>query len=96
MVSDVAESRLLMFIDGLTKPVRGWVKAFMPITLQDTIERTKDLVGAVNKNRFTPKPPIIPIGRDTRPVDRGKEKLDEATRRDLRSKQLCYSCRCYN
>jgi hypothetical protein len=34
MVSDVAESRLLMlFIKGLTELVKGWVKAFKPITL---------------------------------------------------------------
>jgi hypothetical protein len=46
MVPDVAESRLLMlYIDGLTEPVRGWVKAFKPVTLQDAIEHTKDLVG---------------------------------------------------
>jgi hypothetical protein len=84
MVLDMAESRLLMlFIDGLTKPIRGWVKAFKPVTLQDAIKRTRDLVGAANKNRFTPKPPIIPRGRDIRPMDKGKGKLDEATRRDL-------------
>jgi hypothetical protein len=94
MVSDVVESRLLMlFIEGLTKPVKGWVKAFKPITLQDAIERTMDLIGEANKNRFTPKPPMIQRGRVTRPVDKGKGKLDETTRRDLRSKQLCYTCR---
>jgi len=94
MVPDVAESRLLMlFIEGLTKLVKGWVKAFKSITLQDAIERTEDLVGAANKSRFTPKPPIAQKGHDTIPMDRGKGKLDEATRRDLRSKQLCYTCR---
>jgi hypothetical protein len=67
MVPDVLESRLLMmYIEGLTKPVRGWVKDFKPITLQDAIEHTRDLVGAANKNRFTPRPPIITRGRDTK------------------------------
>jgi hypothetical protein len=94
MVPDVSESRLLkMYIEGLTEPMRGWVKAFKPVTLQDAIERTSDLVGAANKNRFTPKPPIIPRGQDTRPLDKGKRKLDEATRRDLRRKQLCFTCK---
>jgi len=32
-------------------------------------------------------------GRDTRPVDRGKGKLDESTRRDVRIKHLGYTCR---
>jgi len=94
MVLDVEESRLLMlFIEGLTELVKGWVKAFKPITLQDAIERTMDLVGVANKNRFTPKPPMVQRGHDTRPSDIGKGKLDEATRRDLRSKQLCCTCR---
>jgi hypothetical protein len=94
MVLDVSDSRLLMmYIEGLTEPMRGWVKPFKPVTLQDAIERTRDLVGAANKNRFTPKPPIIPRGRDTRPMDKGKGKLDEATRRDLQRKQLCFTCK---
>jgi hypothetical protein len=73
--------------------MKGWVKDFKPITLQDAIECTRDLVGAANKNKFTPKPPMVQRVCDTRPVDRGKGKLDEATRRDLRSKQLCYTCK---
>jgi hypothetical protein len=94
MVLDVAESRLLMlFIEVLTEPVKGWVKAFKPLTLQDAIELTKDLVGEANKNKFTPKPPMAQRGRHTRPMDRGKGKLDEATKRDLRSKKLCYTYR---
>jgi hypothetical protein len=94
MVPDVSESKLLMmYIEELIEPVKGWVKYFKHVTLQDVIECTKDLVGAANKNRFTPKPPIIPRGRDTRPMDEGKGKLDEATRRDLRRKQLCFTCK---
>jgi len=83
----------MMYIEGLIEPVRGWVKAFKPVTLQDAIEGTKDLVGAANKNKFTPRPPIIPRGRDTKQMDKGKGKLDEATRRELRRKQLCFTCK---
>jgi hypothetical protein len=46
MVQDMSESRLfMMYIEGLTEPLHGWVKDFKPITLQDAIERTIDLVG---------------------------------------------------
>jgi hypothetical protein len=94
MVPDVLEPRLIMmYIEGLIKPMRGWVKAFNIVTLQDAIERTIDLVGEANRNRFTPKPHIIPRSRDTRPMNKGKGKLDEATRRELIRKQLCFTCK---
>jgi hypothetical protein len=92
MVLDVLESRLLMmYIEGLIELVRGWVKAFNHVTLQDVIGHTRDLIGEPNKNIFTLKPPIIPKSRDTRPMDKGKGKLDEATRRDLRRKKLFFT-----
>jgi outer membrane translocation and assembly module TamA len=71
--------------------MRGWVKYFMHVTLQDSIEHTKYLVGETNKNKFTPKPPIISNIQDTRPMEKGKGKLDESIRRELRSKQLCFT-----
>jgi len=91
MVPDMSESRLpMMYIEGLTEPIHGWVQAFRPVTLQDAIERTKDLIGAANKKKFTPRPPIITRGQDTIQIDKGKGKMDEATRRELR-KQLCFT-----
>jgi hypothetical protein len=94
MVPDVSESRLMMlFSEGLTEPLHGWVKDFKPTTLQDVIWKTRDLEGATSKNKFTPRPPLAPRGRDQRVVDKGKGKLDEATKRELRRKQLCYTCK---
>jgi hypothetical protein len=67
MVLDMLESKLLMmYMEGLTKPLHGCVKAFKPITLQDAIERTRDLVGVTCKNKVTTRPPIIPRGRETK------------------------------
>jgi hypothetical protein len=52
MVPDMSESKILMmYTEGLTEPLRGWVKAFKTETLQDVIECTRDLVGAVSKNK---------------------------------------------
>jgi len=86
-VSDMSESRLLMiYTEALNEPLRGWVKAFKPTTLQDAIERTRDLIGAASKNKFTPKSRVIDKPTGTRKFDRGKEPLDEATRRELRRK----------
>jgi hypothetical protein len=44
MVTDVLESILVMlFIEALVEPLRGWVKAYKPTTLQEVIGRTRDL-----------------------------------------------------
>jgi hypothetical protein len=34
MVTDISEARLVMlFIEGLTEPLQGWVKAYKPTSL---------------------------------------------------------------
>jgi hypothetical protein len=82
------------------EPLRGWVKAFKPANLQDAIWRTRDL-GSVAKSKFIPRPhlniggrdqrpPMNQGGRDQRGFDRGRGRMDENTRIELRRKQLCY------
>jgi hypothetical protein len=104
MVQDVSQSRLMMlFTEGLMEPLKGWVKAFKPTNLQDAIWRTRDL-GPAAKSKFIPRPPLNTRGRDQRPpmnqggrdprgFDRGRGRMDENTRRELRRKQLCYTCK---
>jgi hypothetical protein len=73
MVLDVSESRLMIIVsEGLTEPLRGWVKAFNPTNLQDVIWKTTDLAGATQKNKFTPRPLLVPRGRESKFVDKGK------------------------
>jgi hypothetical protein len=103
MVQDVSQARLMMlFTEGLMEPLRGWVKAFKPTNLHDAIWKTRDL-GSTAKTRFTPRPPnqggrekrppINQGGRDPRGFDRGRGRMDEPTRRELRRKQLCFTCK---
>jgi hypothetical protein len=41
MVTDISQQRLVMlFTQGLVEPLRGWVKAFRPTTLQEAIMRS--------------------------------------------------------
>ena len=41
MVNDVLESLLvIMFTEGLAKPLKGLVKAHQPSTLQDAMDKT--------------------------------------------------------
>jgi hypothetical protein len=104
MVQDVSQSRLMMlFTEGLMEPLKGWVKDFKPTNLQDAIWRTRDL-GPTAKSKFIARPPLNtgrrdqrpPMnqgGRDPRGFDRGRGRMDENTRRELRRKQLCYTCK---
>jgi hypothetical protein len=94
MVPDVSEDRLLMlFSEGIIEPFHGWVKYFVPTNVQDVICNTKYFLEASQKNKFTPRPPIVPRGREPKFADKGKGKLDEATRRELRRKKLCFTCK---
>jgi hypothetical protein len=44
-VSDILEHRIVtLFIEALTEPLRGWVKAFKPHTLQEAIVRVAVLI----------------------------------------------------
>ena len=65
MVSDISESRLIMlFTEALSEPLRGWVKAYKPITLQDAISRTLDLQDFVPKNKQPQKTTSLPENKE--------------------------------
>jgi hypothetical protein len=104
MVQDMSPTRLMMlFTEGLMEPLKGWVKAFKPTNLQEAIWKTRDL-GPAAKPKFIPRPPLNNGGRDQRPpinqggrdpkgFDRGRGRIDDNTRRELRRKQLCFTCK---
>jgi hypothetical protein len=96
-VTDILEPRLIMlFTEGLTEPLRGWVKSYRPPTLQDASLRARDLADSVPKTKTFSKPFVPQRDRDRKPFKRewnGKEKLDDETRRELMRKKLCFSCR---
>jgi hypothetical protein len=104
MVQDMSPTRLMMlFTEGLMEPLKGWVKAFKPTSLQEAIWKTRDL-GPAAKPKFIPRPPLNNGGRDQRPpinqggrdpkgYDKGHGRIDDNTRRELRRKQLCFTCK---
>jgi hypothetical protein len=56
-VIDISEPKLIMlFTEGLTEPLRGWVKAYRPPTLQDAMLLTRDLPDSVPKTKTFSKP----------------------------------------
>ena len=50
-------------------------------------------MGSGAKAKFTPRPPINQAAKDPREIDRGKGRMDEATRRELRRKPLYFTCK---
>jgi len=93
IVSDISEQRLVMlFIEWLLEPLR-WVKAFKPETLHDDIVGTRNMEGTFPKTKQDSKPFIPHKGKDKIPTWKegtGKERLDEATKNELRRKNLCF------
>ena len=68
IVTYVSESRLTMlFTKALTEPLRGWVKTYKPLTLQDAISRARDLQDSVPKNRFPLKTNFPVRDKDRKP-----------------------------
>jgi hypothetical protein len=104
MVQDMSMTRLMMlFTEGLMEPLKGWVKAFKPNKLQEAIWKTRDL-GPAAKPKFIPRPPLNSEGRDQRSpmnqggrdpkgFDRGRGRIDDNTKRELRRKKLCFTCK---
>jgi len=61
MVPDVSEDRLMVhFFEGIKNPLHQWFKDFNLTNLQDALWKTRYLVGATEKNKFTPRPPLVP------------------------------------
>jgi len=61
MVTNISQQRLVMlFMERLVEPLRGWVKAFMPTTLHEAIMRSQDMKDTINKK--VPTKSFIPQG----------------------------------
>ena len=57
MVSDVSMDKLvLLFIEGLTEPLRGLFKSHKLATLKDAMNLTKDLQNVFPRTKYSPKP----------------------------------------
>jgi hypothetical protein len=46
----------MLFTEGLIEPLRGWVKAYGPHTLQDAILHTRDFADSAPKTKPFSKP----------------------------------------
>lgn len=97
MVTDISEARLvILFIEGLSKPLCGWVKGFEPTTL---LCRQLTRLGICKMPPLKTNSLLSPLSlirvKSSNPSRRSgpkKPKMDEETWKELRKKKLCFSC----
>ena len=71
------------------------MKSYKPITLQDVIRKARDMQDSIPKTKFSPKLFVPTKEKEVKPPQRdwvGRNKMDHATRQELRKKKLCFSC----
>ena len=94
MVTYLSERRFIMlFSEALTEPLWGLVKAYKPSTLQDPINKTRELQDSVPKNRFPTKTNFPIKDKEKKPFQQEWPKktwLDDDTRKDLRKKKIVF------
>ena len=68
MVTDISESRLILFFtEGLAEPLKGLVKDYRPTTLQEAMSKTRDQQDAISRIKYPPRPPIPHKFQNQRP-----------------------------
>lgn len=68
MVTGVTERRLvILFSEGLTEPLKGWIKAFDPPSLQEAMKKARNMEWAAPKAKFQPKPSFHKRDKGKRP-----------------------------
>lgn len=52
LVTNISKRRLIvLFMDGLMDPLRGWIKDLNPRTLQEAIKKSRDMDQGTIKNK---------------------------------------------
>jgi hypothetical protein len=73
----------MFFIESLIEPLRGWIKAFKPHTLQEAIVHMRDMGDSTLKPKTFTKPFVPQRDKDHKIPQRewkGKPKLDDDTK----------------
>ena len=98
MLTDISESRLiLLFIEIFVEPLKGLVKAYRPSTLQEALNRTRDLQYVILRKGLPPtlhSPDQFKNQRPPMKIPTGKFKRDNFSRDQdkIRRRKLCFTC----
>lgn len=100
MVPNINERRLVvLFTEGLMEPLKCWLKAFDPPTLQEATKKARGKEFAAPTSKFTSKgsSSYSDNKKFQKKDDKAKGKstfpLDRETLNDLRKKKLCFYCK---
>lgn len=64
MVPNISERRLVvLFMEGLMEPLRGWLKAFDPPTLQEAMKKARSMEFVAPKGKSSQKEVASPAMR---------------------------------
>ena len=103
IVQDVSERRMvILFTEGFSEPLKGWIKAFDPPSLQEAMRKAQSMELTTPSSRFTSR--STSSFKDNKKFDKNKGKkgdtkgkstapLDMETLNDLRRKKLCFYCK---
>ena len=96
----MSERRLvILFTEGLFEPLKGWIKAFDPPSLQEAMRKARSMELTTPSSRFTSR--STSSFKDNKKFDKNKGKkgdtkgkstapLDMETLNDLRKQKLCF------
>ena len=100
MVPNISERRLVvLFMERLMEPLKDWLKAFDPPSLQEAMKKVLSMEFVAPTNKFTSKGTFSSHDNKKFPKkeDKAKDKstflLDCETLNDLRKKKLCFYCK---
>lgn len=105
MVPDISNRRFFfLFTEGLSKPLKGWVKSFDPFNLQEAIKKARSMEQVAPINKFQSKGASSSKEKSffkkldrNETKDKNKDKsftpLDRETLNDLRKKKLSFYCK---
>lgn len=75
MVLNISKHILIVvFIKGLSKPLRGWIKIFDPISLKEAMKKARSMEHAVPINKFQSKG--ASSSEDNKPFDKNRKMTD--------------------
>lgn len=102
MVIGISEKRLvILFMEGLYEPMRGWFKAFDSPTLQEAMRKAHSMELVAPRSKFSygssSSKDIKSFPKKKKERQDGKEKKaapwDRETLNDLQRKKLCFYCK---
>lgn len=75
MVTRISERRLvILFVEGLFEPIKGWIKAFDPPNLQEAMRKARSMELTTSRSKSNSEPSSSQTGSKSEDVDTKKNR----------------------